>query len=115
MEKMLEARQDVAILTITEEFMDASNAAQVKQYILEQLAGRTQAIIDLSRVTFVDSAGLSGLLACLQHVDKAGGDLKLCGITDEVRVLFNLIKMERIFEIFDDPQTAALAFEGPSV
>jgi anti-sigma B factor antagonist len=92
--------------------MDASNATAVKQDILRQLDGRTQAILDLSRVTFVDSAGLSGLLACLQQVAHAGGDLKLCGITDEVRVLFDLIKMQRLFEIFDNSEQAVLAFEA---
>ncbi len=105
-------RVDVAVLTVNQDYMDASNAAEVKQDILRQLNGRTHAILDLSRVTFVDSAGLSGLLACLQQVAQTGGDLKLCGITDEVRVLFDLIKMQRLFEIFDSTEQAALSFQG---
>jgi anti-anti-sigma regulatory factor len=36
----------------------------------------------------------------------------LCGITDEVRVLFDLIKMQRLFEIFDNSEQAVLAFEA---
>ncbi len=112
MVNLLEDRDDVAVLTITEEYMDASNAALVRQSILKQLGGRTRVILDLSRVTFVDSAGLSGLLACLQQLDQAGGDLKLCGITEEVRVLFNLIKMQRLIEIFDDQDEAVMSFRA---
>ncbi|TWU13269.1 Anti-sigma F factor antagonist [Symmachiella macrocystis] len=112
METMRDKRIDVAVLTVNQDYMDASNAAAVKQDILRQLDGRTQAILDLSRVAFVDSAGLSGLLACLQQVAQTGGDLKLCGITDEVRVLFDLIKMQRLFEIFDSTEQAVLACEG---
>jgi len=109
---MPEERTDVAVLTIKQDYMDASNAAEVKQDILIQLDGRNRAILDLSRVTFLDSAGLSGLLACLQQVAQAGGDLKLCGVTDEVRVLFDLIKMQRLFEIFESADDAVMAFEG---
>ncbi len=112
MENTLESHADVAVLTITEEYMDASNAAQVRLDILKQLDGRTQVILDLSSVTFVDSAGLSGLLSCLQHVAQAGGDLKLCGITEEVRVLFDLIKMQRLIEIFNSKDEAVLSFQG---
>ncbi len=112
MEESLEDYGDVAVLTITNQYLDASNAAHVREDILAQLNGRTRAILDLSRVTFVGSAGLSGLLSCLKQIAQAGGDLKLCGITSEVRVLFDLIRMQRLFEVFTNRDEAVLSFQG---
>jgi len=112
MEEMLTVHNDVAILTIKNSYLDASNAAQIREDILSQLGGCNRAILDLSQVTFLDSAGLGGLLSCLRHIAGAGGDLKLCGVTDEVRVLFDLIRMQRLFEIFTTRDEAVLSFQS---
>ena len=55
MDNMRDERDNVAVLTVKQDYMDASNAAAVKQDILQQLDGRTRAILDLSRVTFVEA------------------------------------------------------------
>jgi anti-sigma B factor antagonist len=112
MEDTLKDYGDVAILTISNDYLDASNAAEVREDILKQLDGRSRAILDLSHVTFLDSAGLGGLLSCLRHIASAGGDLKLCGITEEVRVLFDLIRMQRLFDIFTTRDEAVLSFQS---
>ncbi len=102
--------KDVAVMAINREFLDASNTAEVKREIMTQLRDRSRVVVDLSRVNFMDSAGLSGLMSCLRQVAEAGGDMKLCGVTDEVRLLFDLIRLQRIFEMFDTTEVALLSF-----
>jgi anti-sigma B factor antagonist len=51
------------------------------------------------------------LLSCLRQVNAKGGDLKLCCLTKQVRVIFELVRLHRIFELFDTREAAAKAFD----
>jgi len=62
--------------------------------------GAKAVLIDLSDITFMDSSGLSALVSSLKTVRTAGGKLSLCGINDQVRMVFELTRMDRVFEIF---------------
>ena len=68
-------------------------------------------IFDLSQLLFVDSSGLGAFLSALRTLNTQGGDLKLCGMTKQVRVLFELVRMHRIFEIFNTQEEALRAFD----
>ncbi len=103
---------DITILTAQFEYLDASNAPQVKEAIQPFLANRRSVIIDLGAVAFVDSSGLSAMLSALKIVNANDGDLKLCGMTRKVRALFELVRMHRVFEIYNDRQEAIKSFEG---
>ena len=68
-------------------------------------------MIDLSSVRFVDSSGLGAMLSCLRQMTAKGGDLKLSGMSKQVRATFELVRMHRIFDIFDTSEAAILAFK----
>lgn len=58
--------------------LDGTVASQVKAQCIAAAAGRPLMLgIDLSRVEFMDSAGLGALLACRKHVTALGGSLGL--------------------------------------
>jgi anti-sigma B factor antagonist len=65
----------------------------------------------MAKVKFVDSSGLGALLSCLRQVNAEGGDLKICGLTKQVRVIFELVRMHRIFEMFNTREEAAKAYD----
>ena len=56
-------------------------------------------LIDLQNVEFIDSSGLGALVATMQTVKAAGGKLFICSVNEQVKMLFELTKMERIFNI----------------
>ena len=68
-------------------------------------------VLDLSRLRFVDSSGMGAMLSCLRQLSAKGGDLKLCGMSKQVRGLFELVRMHRIFEIYGTREEAVHAFE----
>ncbi|MBC6434804.1 STAS domain-containing protein, partial [Nostoc sp. HG1] len=49
-----------------------------------------------------DSSGLGALVSAMQIVRNANGKLFICSISDQVRMLFELTKMDRIFQTFAD-------------
>ncbi|MDZ8187427.1 MAG: STAS domain-containing protein [Nostoc sp. ChiSLP02] len=59
-------------------------------------------LLDLKEVKFIDSSGLGALVSAMQIVRNANGRLCVCSINDQVRMLFELTKMDRIFQTFAD-------------
>ncbi|MCG6988918.1 MAG: STAS domain-containing protein [Gemmatimonadetes bacterium] len=101
---------DVTVALIPVEELDASNAAEFKRDVARILAADTQLVIDFSRLRFIDSSGLGVMLSCLRQMSARGGDLKLCGMSKQVRATFELVRMHRIFDIFPTCEEAVGAF-----
>lgn len=112
MQSKLEMLGDIAVVELLGEHLDAANAKEFKEHMAPLVEEHTRMIIDLSHLRFVDSSGLGAILSCLRRLNDKGGDLKLCGMTKQVRVLFELVRMHRIFEIFNTREEAAKGFEA---
>ena len=68
-------------------------------------------VIDLSRVTYIDSAGIAVLILAMQEVEAYGGKFFLSGLQETLRLIFETSRLERVFRIFPDVD-AALAASG---
>ena len=68
-------------------------------------------VIDLSRVTYIDSAGVAALIIAMQEVEAYGGKFFLTGLQETLRLIFETSRLERVFQIFPDVD-AALAASG---
>jgi len=68
-------------------------------------------VIDLSRATYIDSAGMAALIVAMQEVEAYGGKFFLAGLQETLRSIFQTSRLERIFQIFPDVD-AALAGGG---
>lgn len=98
----------VAVMPVDE--LDASNAPEFKRDIAPVLQSTTKLVLDLSRLRFVDSSGLGAMLSCLRQLSAKNGDLKLFGMTKQVRAAFELVRMHRIFDIAGTREEALHAF-----
>jgi len=56
-------------------------------------------VVDLSGVTFIDSSGLAVLIRAMQDVQKYGGKLRLSGMNENVRPIFEIARLDQIFVI----------------
>ncbi len=66
-------------------------------------------VADLSRVDFMDSAGLGLLTSLLKRVSENGGDLKLACLQKKTRMLFEITRAFRVFDTFDSIEEAIRA------
>jgi anti-sigma B factor antagonist len=101
----------LTIATLHRDELDASNVQDFKRDIAPVLAENRNVVLDLSHLRFVDSSGLGAMLSCLRQLNAAGGDLKLCGMSKTVRAVFELVRMHRIFDIYDTREQAVSAFQ----
>src|SRR5437763_3197454 len=68
-------------------------------------------VIDLSRATYIDSAGVAALILAMQEVEAYGGTFLLSGLQETLRSIFEISGLDRTFRIFPDVD-AALAASG---
>lgn len=109
--EILEERIDSIDVLKLEGRLDASSGKDIKEKV-SALAKekRVNLVIDIGAVDFIDSSGLGSLVASLRSVNKLGGDIKIASLQDPVRAIFELTRLHRIFEIFDDSTAAAKSF-----
>ncbi|HRZ87123.1 MAG TPA: STAS domain-containing protein [bacterium] len=72
--------------------------------IRKELAGRAKAkkariAIDLTRVSYIDSSGLATFIEAMQKLKKGGGEIALCGLSESVRHVFEVARLDSIFAI----------------
>jgi anti-sigma B factor antagonist len=101
---------DVGVASVPVEDLDASNAGEFKRDIAPLVDAHARLVLDLSRLRFVDSSGLGAFISCLRKLNAKGGDLKLCGMSSQVRAAFELVRMHRIFDICQTREDAVRAF-----
>ena len=66
-------------------------------------------VIDLSRATYIDSAGLAALILAMQKVQAFGGKFFLAGLDETMRSIFETSRLNQIFQIFPDVDAALAA------
>ncbi|WP_299407576.1 STAS domain-containing protein [Acaryochloris sp. IP29b_bin.148] len=85
--------------------LDGISANQLRNEISDVTAeGVKTILIDLQDVTFMNSSAIGALVATLKAVRAKGGNLSLCSLNDQVRIVFELTKMDQIFDIYADRQ-----------
>ena len=71
-------------------------------------------MIDLSRVTYIDSAGIAVLILAMQEVEAYGGKFFLSGLQETLRSIFETSRLERVFRIFPDVDAALATHSAAS-
>ena len=63
-------------------------------------------VINLSQVSFVDSSGLTALVAGMRDADKNQGSFRICEVHPESRLVFEVTMMDSVFEIYETEEKA---------
>lgn len=85
--------------------VDTTQANQLRDQVNEVVnMGKKVILIDLKEVTFMDSSGLAALVIALKTIRSAEGRLCVCSLNDQVRLLFELTNMMKVFEIFPNQE-----------
>ena len=81
-------------------------AASLKSMLEEK---PKQLVVDLSRVSYIDSSGLAVLIEAMQNVNGYGGKFALAGLQDGVRPIFEIARLDQVFRIYPDADSALAA------
>lgn len=82
--------------------LSSANSTDLLKWVQTNLeSGSNQLLINLKSVIFMDSTGLGTLVTALKMVRESGGQLSLCSLNGQARMLFEMTGMEKVFEIYN--------------
>ncbi len=73
---------------------------------------RPRVVLDCSQMQHIDSAGIEVLLECMEEAMKRDGDLKLAALSSSSAAILELMRVDRLFEVFETADEAARSFHA---
>ena len=103
--------EGIDVLTLEGRF-DAHTVPAVNSW-LEEVTTKLppQIVVNMEDVNFVDSAGLAALVRGMKRSRELGGNLVIFGIQQPVRIIFELTRLDKAIDLFDDIESAVAAFD----
>jgi len=106
--------REIGMVTVIDFKLDANDRGGydgLRQIVRERLdAGRLKFVINLAECHSIDSLGLGELIRSFVHVMRQGGNLKLAGVSIKIKGLLAITKLNQVFEIYDDVDSAIASF-----
>jgi len=103
------------VVTIMEpRITEPADIREVGEGLMEMLERqeKPQIVLDFSKVTYLPSAMIGKLTAMHKQAKKYKGALKMCAIAPGVMQIFKITKLDKIFDIHPDMNTAMNTFKG---
>ena len=66
-------------------------------------------VVDLAKTTYLDSSGLAVLIEGMQNVQQYGGKFALANVQESVQHIFDIARLDQVFQIFPDVDSALAA------
>jgi len=96
--------------------IDLHFAPVLRSVLQAKINGRCPAlIVDMAQVSLIDSTGLSVLIEYFRDCGRHGGVLCLCGLNDELKEIFRIVRLDRTIPMFATVDEAANAIRNGEV
>lgn len=105
-----EERDGVRIFILTGS-LDISTVSTMKAE-LDSLfsSGQHRVLFDLYELEQIDSSGIGAIIALFKRVKSNKGEVKISRLVGQPKEIFSLLRLDRVFEIYDDFEKALLSF-----
>jgi anti-anti-sigma factor len=103
-------QEDVVILDLEGRITVGESGSLREAVEAQKAAGNTRLILNLEKVSFIDSTGLGAMVICHTTITKAGGALKLLHLNKRNIELLVLTKLHTIFDVYSDERDAINSF-----
>src|ERR1700720_2900854 len=104
-------RQGPVVVVGVEGQLIVGNRQELKQKVLDELEkGERKFLIDFARPGYIDSSGLGVLVSLSKKIREQGGELRLANLNDDLQTLFELTKLDTLFQISDTRERALESF-----
>ncbi len=102
----IHSRNRVMVIKIGGE-IDLYSSPQFRKRILETIENKPLVVlVDLENVRYMDSSGVATLIEGLKQANQYKGRFVIAGLRAEVREVFELTRLDKVFEIYYDSETA---------
>ncbi len=106
----ISSENDVTVVDVSGQLI-VGNRHQLKDAVLEQVEGGARKfLVNFADTAYIDSSGLGVLVSLSKKVREKGGELRLSGLNEDLRTLFELTKLDTLFHIADNRAQALSDF-----
>jgi anti-sigma B factor antagonist len=104
--------EDVVLLTIIDKDANLTKSENFKQIVFKEIeSGTRNLIISFENVEYLDSSFLGALVAILKNLVPKNGKLTLIELNNDIRNLFELTRLDKIFNLMNSLETAIEDFK----
>lgn len=101
---------DIVVIEVDGQLI-VGNRQELKQKVLDEAdAGARKVLVDFAKAGYIDSSGLGVLVSLAKRMRELGGDLRLANLNDDLQTLFELTKLDSLFQISDTRERALESF-----
>ena len=105
-----ESERDGVHVVELEGEIDLARSPDLRQVLEEQAKARRPALaLDFSDVSFIDSSGLATIVEYCRKAHEFGGKIAIFGLSDRVRTVFELVRLNELFGVHDTREQARAA------
>lgn len=102
---------DVEVVRITEPKLSYAALSELQIEIDRRIeAGARKMVVNLAPVAFVDSFAVGIIAAATRRIEGSGGELRLCGVGERVRMSLTITRLDRRVPIYADEASALQSF-----
>lgn len=105
-----EKNEDILICALEGE-IDINNSPQLRKAFDDFIKkDEKKILVEFSGVSYIDSSGLATLIEMFQRLKKISGQMRFCGMNQKIKNAFEITKLHKLFEIFDNQEVALKDF-----
>lgn len=90
--------------------LNVLNAEEIKNSLTALLRDHNRLILDLEKITFIDSTGFGTLITIFKRAQENEKIFKICNVSHEAMALIKITKLDKIFEIHDNLENCLSSF-----
>jgi len=102
---------DVKVIKLTGELMAGHDSEKLRNVVDESInEENVNVVVDMEKVTWMNSSGLGMLISALTSLRSSGGDMRLANMSDRIRRPMQITKLDKVFQDFDSVDEAVKSF-----
>ena len=101
----------VTLVELAGKIILGEESGALREKIKDLIAtGKTKLLLNLARISFIDSAGVGTLVSAYTSARSQGGEVKLSSLTKKFRETLQVTRLLTVFEVFDDDAAGIASF-----
>ncbi|MCB0727267.1 MAG: STAS domain-containing protein [Ignavibacteriae bacterium] len=103
-------QDNITILSLNG-FLDAHTSVELEKSFEEVLSEKNyKIVVNFEKLTYISSAGLGVFMAFIENARENSGDIKLCGMSEKIYNIFDMLGFPILFEIYKEEKSAIEKF-----
>jgi anti-sigma B factor antagonist len=90
--------------------LEATLAKDLREELEKVSQQQNDLVLDFQQVSFIDSSCLGTLVSLAKDLREKKGDIKITGLADDVRSIFQITRLDRVFQLYDTVDEAVEAY-----